>query len=45
MRKSQTIAEDDGFWLRGHDGSHEFGSATLGRDWVVRELAKANDRR
>jgi hypothetical protein len=38
MRRSQTIVEEDGFWLRGHDGAHEFVSVALGRDWVNREL-------
>jgi hypothetical protein len=38
MRKSQTIVEEDGFRLRGHDGAHEFVSVSLGRDWVIREL-------
>ena len=40
MRRSQTIVDEDGFWLRGHDGAHEVVSVTLGRDWVNRELAK-----
>jgi hypothetical protein len=40
MRKSQTIVEEDGFWLRGHDGASEFVSVALGRDWVNRELAR-----
>jgi hypothetical protein len=38
MRKSQTIVDEDGFWLRGHDGTHEFVSVTLGRDWVIRQM-------
>jgi hypothetical protein len=38
MRRSQTIVDEDRFWLRGHDGTHEFVSATLGRDWVIRQL-------
>jgi hypothetical protein len=40
MRKSQTIVEEDSFWLRGHDGAHEFVSVALGRDWINRELAR-----
>ena len=40
MRKSQTIVDQDGFWLRGHDGALEFVSVVLGRDWVRRELAR-----
>ena len=24
MRKSQTIVDEDGFWLRGHDGAQEY---------------------
>ena len=40
MRKSQTIVDEDGFWLRGHDGAHEFVSVTLGRDWVNRQLGR-----
>jgi len=38
MRRSQTIVNEHGFWLRGHDGTHEFVSVTLGRDWILREL-------
>jgi hypothetical protein len=37
MRKSQTIVEEDGFCLRGHDGAHEFVSVAVGRDWVSRQ--------
>ncbi|HEX2523799.1 MAG TPA: hypothetical protein VHP35_16895, partial [Terriglobia bacterium] len=37
MRKSQTIVDEDGFWLRGHDRAHDFVSVALGRDWVNRE--------
>ena len=37
MRRNQTIVEEDGFWIRGHDGAHEFVSVALGRDWVNRE--------
>jgi len=33
MRKSQTIVDEDGFWLRGHDGAHEYVSVALGRNW------------
>ena len=40
MRKSQTIVEEDGFRLRGHDGAHEFVSVTLGRDWVIRQMGR-----
>ena len=40
MRRNQTIVEEDGFWIRGHDGAHELVSVALGRDWVNRELAK-----
>src|SRR5262245_10448832 len=31
MRKSQTVVEEESFWLRGHDGAHEFVSVPLGR--------------
>ena len=41
MRRNQTIVEEDGFWIRGHDGAHELVSVTLGKDWVIRELAKS----
>jgi hypothetical protein len=44
MRRSQTIVEEDGFWLRGQDGAHEFVSVVLGRDWVIRQLGKARMR-
>jgi hypothetical protein len=40
MRKSQTIVDEDGFWLRGHDKTHEFVSVTLGRDWVIRQMGR-----
>jgi hypothetical protein len=40
MRRNQTIVEEDGFWIRGHEGAHEFVSVTLGRDWVIRQLGK-----
>jgi hypothetical protein len=40
MRRNQTIVEEDGFWIRGHDGADELVSVALGRDWVNRELAK-----
>ena len=29
MRKSWTIVDQDGFWLRGHDGVHEFVSVAF----------------
>jgi hypothetical protein len=38
MCRSQTMVDEDGFWLKGHDGAHEFVSVTLGRDWVIRQL-------
>ena len=38
MRKSQTIVDEDEFWLRGHDGTDEFVSVTLCRDWVIRQM-------
>jgi hypothetical protein len=37
-RKSQTIVDEEGFWLGGHDGSDEFVSVKMGRDWLDREL-------
>ena len=40
MCRNQTVVEEDGFWIRGHDGTHELVSVALGRDWVNRELAK-----
>ena len=40
MRRSQTIVDEDGFWLRGYDGSHEFVSVKMGRDWLNRELGQ-----
>ena len=43
MRRSQTIVDEDGFWLRGHDGAHEFVSVPLGRDWVIRQLGSFKD--
>jgi hypothetical protein len=38
MRGSQTIVEEDSFWLRGHDGAH-FVAVAVGRDWVSRQRA------
>ena len=32
MRKSHTIVEEDGSWIRGHDGAYECVSVALGRE-------------
>jgi hypothetical protein len=43
MRRNQTIVEEDGFWIRGHDGAHELVSVALGRDWVSENLRSVDE--
>ena len=40
MRRNQTIVEEDGFWIRGHDGAQELVSVALGRDWVITQMGR-----
>jgi hypothetical protein len=38
MRGSQTIVNQDGLWFEGSDGTHQFRSVRLGKEWVKQEL-------
>jgi hypothetical protein len=38
MRGSQTIVDQDGLWFEGSDGTHQFRSVRLSKEWVKQEL-------
>jgi len=38
MRGSQTIVDQDELWFEGSDGTHQFRSVRLSKEWVKQEL-------
>jgi len=39
MRESWTIVDENGFWIEGRDGNHQFMSIKLGREWMRQNLS------
>jgi hypothetical protein len=39
MRESWTMVDENGFWIEGRDGTHQFISVKLGREWMRQNLS------